>query len=189
MSRTRVLIVAAAALGLASPLRAQDRGPVVQVYGGVYGHAINLADAPAAHFKAGYTIGGALGYQLSRHFVVNGDFMFGRTDGLGAVPFESVNRFFYGVDLEARYPLGRGFTPFLFAGGGAVTIDEDGIGMPYFTKPAGLLGAGFAYQFGQFPGEFVAQARSYVYEWDRNGFDKSQFDVTFVGGFRYRFGR
>jgi hypothetical protein len=184
-----MLAFGAALLGLASPLGAQDRGPVVQAYGGVYGHAINLADAPAAHFKAGYSFGGAVGYQLNRHFVVNGDFMFGRTDGLGAVPFESVNRFFYGADIEARYPVGHGFTPFVFAGGGAVTLDETGVNMPRFTKPAGLFGAGFAYQLGQMPAEFVAQARSYVYEWDRNGFERTQWDVTFVGGFRYHFGK
>lgn len=187
MKAIRSLVLAAAALALASPLMAQDRGVVVQAFGGVYGHSANLSNAPLAHFEAGYGVGGTVGYQLNRHFSLNADFTFGRTDGLGAVPFTAVNRFIYGGELQARLPLTFGLVPFVYAGGGAVTIDEVGPDMPYFTKPAALFGAGFAFPLGQLPLELVAQGRGHAFRWDRNGYDKTQVDMLFVAGFRYRF--
>ena len=63
-----------------------------------------------------------------------------------------------------------------------VTPDE-----PTFTKGAGKFGLGVSYQFPRSNVGVYAEGTTWVYKWDRYGFDRTQFDTTWSGGFSYRF--
>lgn len=55
-----------------------------------------------------------------------------------------------------------------------------------FTKFAGKGGLGVEYMLPNSNLGLFAQASSYLYDADRNGFDKTQVDVLWTGGLSYR---
>lgn len=180
----------AATLALAAPLVAQH-AVVLNVNGGGYEHLVNLNNtgAPIADFKPGYNVGGSVGIEITRYVALHGDLTFARAQARGASSFAGIdiNRVFYGAHLEARYPLAAGWTPFAFAGGGAVTVSQaNGIGLATFTKPAGMFGAGVGYLIKGAPVEIFAEGKALVYKWDQMGFDRNQADVTYSLGLAYR---
>jgi opacity protein-like surface antigen len=185
---------AIAALFAAAPLAAQiedasDRqmkhSVVVGVYAGGYDHILDLTANHTADFTRGTSYGATVGFQVNRYLAVHGDFTFTRNRAEGNASFAGMqfNRFFYGAHAELGYPLTGGITPYLFLGGGAVTVDEVGSAatLAPFTRPAGMFGAGiFASLFGRF--EAFAEAKDMVYNWNRGGFDPVQWYIPTTGG-------
>jgi opacity protein-like surface antigen len=215
-----VLLAVFAAAPVAAQSANTDRAFIIGVYGGGYDHIVNLHDAGSGHgtadFTPAQTFGATAGVQLNRYVSLHGDFTFAQNRAEGDVSFAGrrFNRFFYGAHVEAGYPLPGGITPYVFAGGGAVTIDEAGsdatIGA--FTKPAGMFGAGFFYAlFGRV--SLFAEGKQLIYRWDRGGFtpmslyvpttegqvyrvevstgiiDRTQFDLTYTLGVSYQLKR
>jgi hypothetical protein len=165
---------------------------VLNVNGGGYEHFVNLnnSGAPTADFKPGYNLGLSLGTEFTRYLALHADFTFARAQARGTSSFTGadINRLFYGAHLELRYPTGGGWTPFAFAGGGAVTVDQvSGSTVPTFTKPAGMFGAGVGYLIPGVPVEVFAEGKGLVYQWNEAGFNKTQADVTYSVGLAYRF--
>jgi opacity protein-like surface antigen len=153
----------------------------------------NLNDAGTASLSTGWTAGGGVGLQLNRFVALRGTFDFARTEGegsaLGALNGRRLNRYFYGGDVQLRYPNSSGFAPYLLLGAGAVTIDgSDDVGIESFTKFAGKGGLGIEYQLRNNVGLF-AQGATYVYDYDRGGFDKTQWDLLWTAGLSYRLPR
>ena len=151
----------------------------------------NLNESGSADLKTGWTLGGGAGVQLNQYLAVRGVFDFARDKGsAGSTAFagQRFNHYFYGGDVQLRYPTTGGFAPYLLAGAGAVTIDNKDDATPNkTTKFAGKGGLGVEYVF---PGNgfgLFAQGASYVYKFDRGGFNKTQFDVLWTGGLSYRF--
>jgi hypothetical protein len=83
--------------------------------------------------------------------------------------------------------VGGGVTPYLFFGGGAVTVEELGSAATVgtFTNPAGMFGAGFFYTIAQSPFNLFAEGKGLVYQWDRGGFTPMQWTVTTTEGKAY----
>lgn len=184
----RIYSVAAALLFAAAPLAAQ-REFVVQLYGGGADHLADLKNSPPAWFMPGYSVGGSVGVQLTNVVGVHGDFTYTRNpiEGSGIMAGRDVNRFFYGVHAEFRYPL-RQWTPFAFAGAGAVTIDQ--LGFDAFdpvTKPALMYGAGVFYTIPATRLEMVGELKGLSYNWNMAGFHRDMVDVTYTVGLAYRF--
>ena len=89
--------------------------------------------------------------------------------------------------MQLRYPTASGFAPYLLLGAGAVTIDNaDNAAFDSFTKFAGKGGLGVEYVLPRSNVGFFAQATSYIYKFDRNGFDKTQADLLWTAGLSYR---
>lgn len=173
----------------ATALAAQDRALIVSIYGGGADHLADLRSSPPAWFMPGYNIGASVGMQLNQYFAVHGDFTFTRnpTRGVASIAGNDVNRFFYGAHLEARYPLTRGIAPFLFAGGGAVSVDQMGVDkFSPFTRPALMYGGGLFYSIPQTNLELFGEAKGLTYRWNTAGFHRTMFDVTYSGGLSYR---
>lgn len=213
--RNRLAAVAVAAMFAAAPLAAQfERSTVVGVYAGDYSHMVDFNAAGTARFMPGYDLGATAGVQLNRYVALHGDFTFHGCDAQGNASFAGKNfdLLFYGAHVELGYPLVGGVTPYVFFGGGAVTIHELGSAAPLgsFTKPAGMIGVGFFYPiFG--PVELFGEAKNLVYRWDRGGpapfpwsytttggqtynvalntgrFDRTLWDATYTFGLSYRF--
>jgi hypothetical protein len=186
---TRLAVALVAGALLTNSLVAQDRAVVVSIYGGGADHLADLRSTPAAYFMPGYNLGASIGLQLNQYFAVHGDFTFTRNPARGASSFagSDVNRYFYGAHLEGRYPFSMGLAPFLFAGVGAVSVDQLGIDQfKPFTRPAVMYGGGLFYAFPQSRVEVFGELKGLTYQWNTPGFRRTMFDVTYSVGASYR---
>jgi outer membrane protein with beta-barrel domain len=195
MSNTRRLTGALVlALALAAPAAAQDRAVFLFARGGGYNGLSNLDDAGTSDFKkVGFNVGGGVGVQLHRYVSVRGDLTFARNElrDNQLTTGTKLNRFFYDAALQLQYPTASGLEPYLFAGGGAVTLHEVGTSGQNKTKAAGTFGLGFNYripnsQFGVF-----AEGKSWLYKLNGMqgalaGIDKTQYDIAWSGGVSYK---
>lgn len=180
--------LATLALATVATVGAQERSLVVSVYGGGADHLADLRSAPAAYFMPGYSVGGSVGVRLNGHFAVHGDFTYTRNPSRGTSSFagNDVNRFFYGAHFEARTLLGA-LAPFVFLGGGAVTIDQVGVDQfPQATRPAAMYGGGVVYAIPGSRLELLGEVKGLTYRWDLAGFNRMMYDVTYAAGLSYR---
>jgi hypothetical protein len=173
-----------------SGARAADdvRGAFVSVQGGGYSPLRDLDDAGTASFKTGYMVGGSVGYQFTRHVAVRGSFSFARTEAdapLRSFDGSKFNRFFYDADVQLRYPTDGGLSPYVFVGGGGVTVDN----AVSFAKGAGKFGVGLSYDFKDSGFGVFVEGTGWMYDFEDHGFDKTQVDVAWTGGIVYRLGR
>ena len=192
---TAALVLSLLAPSIASAQTSQtlDR-PTVVVFanGGGNSSLTDLNDAGTASLKTGWTAGGGAGVQLNRYVAVRGTFDFAKADGDNGTSLsgQTLNRYFYGGDVQLRYPTVSGLAPYVVLGAGAVTIDNpDNAAFNRFTKFAGKGGVGLEYVLPSSDLGLFAQANSYVYKFDRNGFDKTQVDLLWTGGLSYRLPR
>ena len=181
------LLVPAAVSAQSAP----DRPSVVFFANGGGSSALtDFDDAGTSSLKTGWTAGGGIGWQFNRYVAVRGTFDFARAEGDGsanAFNGQQFNRYFYGGDVQLRYPTTSGFAPYLLLGAGAVTMDNaDNASFDSFTKFAGKGGLGVEYALPRSNVGLFAQATSYIYQFDRNGFDKTQADLLWTAGLSYR---
>lgn len=194
---TRSKAVAALALALVAPvaLNAQTptwSHPALVVFGQAGGNTAltDLNEAKTAELRTGWTAGGGVGLEFNRYFAVRGTFDIARSKvegvGAGTLNSQKLTHYFYGGDIQLRYPLASGFAPYLLVGAGAVTVDntEDN-SFTRFTKFAGRGGLGFEYVTRSKVGLF-AQGVASAYKLGRAGFDKTQADVLWTAGLSYR---
>jgi opacity protein-like surface antigen len=202
MTNKIILSVAAVAtLALAVPAYAQSSGQttsgaVISVQGGGLTSVTDLNEAKTADFKTGFNLGGSLGYEFNPNLALRGTYTFGRSESRGtALPAAiktgtKLNRQFYGAELQLKAPITGGITPYLLAGGGAVTIKPDTTpSQDSFTKPAGKAGVGISFDIPASNVSVFAEGTGWFYKFDQFGFDKTQFDLAWSAGVAYRFGR
>ena len=186
------LVIAAAA---GTPLAAQDHAVTIFARGGGYNGLTKLNDAGTADFKkTGYNLGGGVDVQVQKYVSLRGDFTYGRNElrNNSTPTGVKANRYLYDAAVQLQYPTSGGIEPYVFAGGGAVTVHQVGATAPDKTKGAGTFGLGLNYripgsQFGIF-----AEGKSWLYKLDGlsgalAGFNKTQFDLAWSGGLSYRF--
>jgi opacity protein-like surface antigen len=160
--------------------------------GGGNSSLTDLNDAGTASLKTGWTAGGGAGVQLNRYVAIRGTFDYAQAKGDDATPFagQKLKHYFYGGDVQLRYPTPSGIAPYVLLGAGAVTIDNpDDATFNRFTKFAGKGGVGLEYVLPRSDFGLFAQASSYIYKFDKNGFDKTQADLLWTGGLSYRLPR
>jgi opacity protein-like surface antigen len=197
---TTLTVAAVATLALAVPAYAQSSqttpGVVISAQGGGLTSVVDLNDAKTADFKTGFNVGGSLGYEFNPNVSLRGTYTFGRADSRGtALPAVIVagtktNRHYYGAELKLSAPLTGGFTPYLLAGGGAVTIKPDTTpSQDSFTKPAGKAGVGISLDVPSSSVSVFVEGTGWFYKFEQYGFDKSQFDLVWSAGLSYRFGK
>lgn len=192
----RLLSLVTALVLTAGSVAAQQRELIFTLYGGGADHLADLAKSPPAWFMPGYAVGASVGWQLNGSFAVHGDFMYTRnpverrtTPGTVNATFSGadVNRFYYGVHAEFRSDIGTGVVPYVFAGGGAVTIDQ--LGIDQFrptTRPAAMFGGGLFYNIKPTAFDFVGEIKGLTYRWNMAGFNRTMVDVTYTAGVSYR---
>jgi len=163
----------------------------------------DLDDVTSSDFQTGYNVNGGLGIQLTRGVALRGVYTYSRSQGEGGafspIAGNNFNRHYYGADLQFRAWNDSGFAPYIFAGGGAVTVSPDSSSVllspsgarfanDSFTKPAARAGIGFEYQIPHSGFGLYAEGAGWAYKWDRYGFNRTEFDTNFGGGLMYRFG-
>lgn len=175
------------------------RGFSFRVQGGGYSPLAHLDDSDLVDFKTGFNLGGGAAYQINRYVAVRGNFTWARTQGrdrtstlISGIEGFKFNRFLYDGDVQLRYPFRVGVAPYVFAGGGGITTRRPdsftAAGLTRsFTKGAGKFGLGVGYQIPSSHVGVYAEGATWVYKWDRLGFDKTQYDTAWSGGISYRF--
>lgn len=167
-----------------------DRVSVGARFGGLSGGA-NLNDAGTADWRLGWaaSVDGTVWLQRYVGVRASGAWAQDSIGGTapGVVGRRKFNKFFYDGDLVLRYPTRAGtgaFVPYVLGGAGAVSVhqlDSDST----WTKFAGNFGAGLEYRFGRVG--VRAEGRDFFYKFDRYGFDKTQHDIVWDGGFSVSF--
>jgi len=184
----------AAAL-LAGPAAAQTRGLTLSARGGGFTPFANLNAAGTTDIKTGFNVGGGVAVDLHRYVALRGDFSFGRGELRqgGSETGIHLNKFFYGGALQLQYPTGTNLTPYVFGGGGAVTVHEENTSNTNKTKGAAMFGLGVRYALPRSGLGLFAEGAGWVYQ-HRNlvgstaGFDKTQVDALYSAGISYRLG-
>jgi len=192
--QTRVLGALALALLLTPPVAAQEQAVTIALRGGGFNSLSDVDQAGTSDLKkVGYDLGGGLGVDLTRYLGVRGDFTFARNQ-LRQNDIKTgrhLNRFFYDGAVQLQYPAASGVRPYVFLGAGAVTLHPVGTSGDNQTKFAGTGGLGMSYALlGSGVGLFV-EGKSWLYKLSGlsgglNGFDRTQFDVTWSAGLSYR---
>ena len=187
------LALLAPSVATAQSSQSLDRPTVVLfANGGGNNSLTDLNDAGTTSLRTGWTAGGGAGVQINRYVALRGTFDFAQAKGDNgtSISGQQLNHYFYGGDLQVRYPTPSGLAPYVLLGAGAVTIDNpDNAAFNRFTKFAGKGGVGLEYTIPRSNFGLYAQASSYVYKFDRNGFDKTQADLLWTGGLSYRLPR
>jgi opacity protein-like surface antigen len=191
---TKLLTVLALSAVAFSPAAAQDRAVTVSARSGGFNAITDLDDAGARSFgSTGYSVGGGVSVDLHRFVAVRADFTYARNeleqDGAGTGT--DLNRFFYEAALQLQYPTSFGLMPYVYAGGGAVTLHEVGTSGENKTKPTAAFGLGLNYTVPRSNIGFFVEGRSWLYKPSEAsgalaGVDKTQYEVTWTGGVSYR---
>lgn len=186
-------LLAGLTLAGATVAHAQDRAVIIAARAGGLSALRDLNAAGTADLKTGFVLGGSVGVQVHRYLAIQADItgVQNRMRVNGAETGVLVNRYFYGAALRAQYPTDIGVTPYVLAGGGAVTFHEKGTSGQDNTKGAGRFGLGVAYQLRGTGLQLFAQADGFVYDLKNlngslAGFDRTQVDVVYTGGVSYR---
>jgi opacity protein-like surface antigen len=195
MSFTRTILGALViAGGVGQPLAAQDHSLQLFARGGGYNGFTSLDDAGTADFKkTGYNLGGGVGVEVSRYVTLRGDFTYGRNElrRISTPTGDHVDRYFYDAAVQLQYPASGGVEPYVFAGGGGVTVHQAGTTVPDKTKGAGTFGLGVNYRIPGSKFGVFAEAKSWVYKLDGMSgplsvADKTKFELAWSGGLSYR---
>jgi opacity protein-like surface antigen len=186
-------LVGALAVAGAATAHAQDRAVVFSARAGGLSALRDLNSAGTQDFKPGFVLGGSVGVQVMRYLAIQVDVagVQNRLRTNGAETGVLVNRYFYGAAVRAQYPTTIGVTPYVLAGGGAVTFHEKGTSGQDKTRGAGRFGLGLEYQFRGTGLQMFAQADGFVYDLKQlngslAGLDRSQVDMVYTGGVSYR---
>jgi outer membrane protein with beta-barrel domain len=183
ITATLALAVAPVALHAQEDGRpASDRYTVAGAVGGVSGpDQLNQAGAPA--WRQGWSGSLDATYWLNRHWGVRAGSTLAQDRARGAtIDGAAFNKLTYDASVVLRAPRRAGegtLIPYVVAGAGAITVHPIGSGGSW-TKPAGNVGAGVEYRFQRLG--VRAEARDYVYEFDRYGYDHTQNQVAWQGG-------
>jgi Outer membrane protein beta-barrel domain len=176
--------------GTASAQTAADRHSVVVFANAGGSSALTDLNNAGASLNTGWTGGGGIGWQLNRYLALRGTFDFDRAKAQNdAIGFsgERFNHYFYGADVQLRYPTANRIAPYALLGAGAATVDDvDAPGFDRVTKFAGKGGLGVELTPSASNLGLFAQGVSYLYKPDRNGVDKTQADLLWTAGVSYR---
>jgi hypothetical protein len=209
-------LLALGALCLAAPSTAHADStfhPTIFIDGGGWNSLRTLDNSGGSNldfnhrnFGTGYNFGGGLGFQIGNGFALRGVYNFARTEGrtgfsgtsLAPISGQRFDRHYYGGDLQFRIPVSSGFAPYIFGGGGAVTIDPQSAtlfsssGQSFvgdrFTRPAARFGLGFDFQVPNSGFAIFAQGDGWLYRWNQFGLGRNQLDATWNLGLSYKFG-
>lgn len=199
MLRNRIvwggLIAASLVAASARAQNATDHAIIFSGWGGGYNGLTDLNDAGTADTKLGFNAGGGIAAQVNKYVALRGDLTFGRDElrNQGVDTGTHLYKYLYTGAIQLQYPLGNGATPYVLAGGGGITVHQGGTSGFDKTKPTGLGGLGLSYRIPNSKWAVFTEGRGYVYQirdfrGNLNGFDKTQFDVSWGGGISYALG-
>lgn len=188
-----ILSAVALTVAMAGPAAAQDHALWFMGKSGGFNAITNLNGAGTADFnKVGYNVGGAVAVQVNPYVTLRGNFSFARnqmqTNGLDTG--NRLNRLFYDAAIQLQYPTAVGVEPYVFAGGGAVTLHEVGTSGLDKTKGTGTFGLGVNYAIPRTGLGLFVEGQGWVYrdsglDGFLSSYDKTQVEMGWSGGVSY----
>ncbi len=152
------------------PLSAQDEGESALILFGSVGFLNSPQEFDVfrdVSYDGGIQVGGGIGLQLYENVTIRGDFAWVKNAGREGAPVnEDVDfqRMYSGASLEVSLPLDSGLAPYVFGGGGFVSLDRQASDYAYdVTESAGLLGGGLRYTPPGSSVQFFAQGAAWMY--------------------------
>jgi hypothetical protein len=205
MFRKTTMLAIIPLLALAAPASAQDYdddfgdpvdasgGMVLLLHAGGFNALTDLNESGSANFKdTGYNIGGGLGWMLAAGpmFRANATYARNQLEITGFDPTD-YDRWFLDAAIQFQPSVTMDFRPYLFLGGGLVTLHEVGADAGWDTRPAGTAGIGFNFELPGSSFGLFAEGKGWVYRVsDFNGalmgVDETQVDIVWSGGLSYR---
>lgn len=193
MGRTTRLMLL---VGLVTVTPVMAQSPGITLFGHAGGYSPLRDVSPGVSFATDGTIGGGFGIELGHGLALRTGADFTRTDG--------VKRIFYGADLQKSFGLTSSSALYVFGGAGGVTYDQASlaVSIPEFvavdpivptetdqTRFTGRFGAGVSTALPARGFSLYAEAAGFWYEFKSVDLDRSQVDLAWRGGIKYRFGR
>ncbi|MFQ5703337.1 MAG: hypothetical protein ACE5HT_04870 [Gemmatimonadales bacterium] len=189
MGRLRSILCCIALLGGLYPMSLAGQGRALIVFAQGGGNIpLNNLSKSGDDFEGSVAGGGGIGLQLGSHYAIRGTVSFVPSKYRGstlAFSDKDFARTFIGADLQLGFPSFGGLAPYFFAGAGSVIIDPDEPGQDSFSKLAGRFGTGINYVFDNRFTTIFVELGTWVYRFDRLGFDKGQVDLTISAGLAY----
>ena len=183
-------LVAVAFGASVSPLMAQTPGTVVAFsgFGGFTTDPGGFDVFRDTEFDAAYHIGATLTFRMSPNVAVRSDvskaWSSGQETTVLAGEGVDFNRIYYGVAVEARFPV-SGVTPYLIAGGGMVTVDRTAPSRNYnFSELAGRVGGGLALPLSDSAFEAFVEGSKWFYGRTSTG-EGTQYDTSLSVGLTF----
>lgn len=195
MSRSRAALGALAMLAmLAGPVAAQDHAVYLFARGGGVNDLTDLNTTGSLDLnKTGYSLGAGVAVQVQKYIVLRADYTYARStlQQNSVDTNQDVARNFYDAALQLQYPFADGLEPYVFAGGGGVTIQQVDASASDVTKGTFTYGLGLNYQPPSTQWQFFVEGKSWVYEptdvgGALIGLDKWQNDLAWTFGVGYR---
>lgn len=193
MSAARILGGLSLLAALSTTAQAQAPSVSLAARGGGFNGLTSVDPAGGSDFKkVGFDVGGGVRVNLHRYVALRGDFTFARNElrtNSTATGFQ-LDRFSYDGAVQLQAPVGA-VTPYLFAGGGAITLDPRQSGVESVTRGAATFGLGVEYAIPGSPFSVFVEGKSWLYRLEDlggplAGTSKTQYDVAWNGGFSYR---
>ena len=190
-TRASFALVVAIALGASmSPLAAQTPagGIALSGFGGFTTDPGGFDVFRDTEFDAAYHIGATLTFRMSPNVAVRSDvskaWSSGQETTVLAGEAVDFNRIYYGVAIEARFPVSR-VTPYVIAGGGMVTVDRTAPSRNYkFSELAGRVGGGLAFPLSGSSFEAFVEGSKWFYGRTSTG-EGTQFDTSLSVGLTF----
>ena len=187
--KSRTLVVAATLLLMAWPaaIQAQEEGGLgLTVFAGAQNSPTAFDAFRSVEYDAGVRMGAGLVFFIDEYVSVRGSVAFAGNSGreTGAVSEDiDFSRTYYGAELKVGYPMDSGVAPYVFAGGGLVTVDRSSPSYSYdMTEGAGLIGLGASFRVNESVSVF-AEGQGWIYS--RQTVGGTQIDKTLNVGLTY----
>lgn len=165
--------------------------PTIHVFGQVGAAQIirTLDVQDVAKLKGGLVFGGGFGMQFNPNFAVRASFDVSPTEGEGestVIHGDGITRTFFGVDIQLRHVTERGIAPYLLLGLGGVNVSNGDEGFDSFARLTGNAGIGVEYLPKSGSLSYFGQGAGKVYNFKADIFDRTQMDVLWTVGVKYR---
>ena len=179
---------------LAAPAMAQNQAVYVFAKGGGINALTSLAPAGGMNLEqVGYALGGGAAVQVQRYVTLRADFTYARSplQGNSVQTGQDVNRFFYDAAVQLQYMTSVGLEPYVFAGGGAVTVHPVGTSGEDHTLGTFTYGLGLNYAVPATDLQLFVEAKSWIYDAAGmsgvlSGASQWQDELAWSGGVAYR---
>ena len=171
----------------AQPASAQARALLVFGYGGRLFPLTNLS-TNGDDLSSGASYGGGIGLQLGARTALRASVTISRSNLRGTtleLDDPVFSRRYYGADLMFGAPSSGSLAPYLFFGGGRISVDPAEPGIDTMSKLAARLGTGVNYVPDNSFFVLFVEGNGCIYQFNSFGFDTFQLDVALVGGLAF----
>lgn len=172
---------------VSEPASPQARALLIYGHGGRILPLTNLSET-GDDLSGGGVFGGGIGLQLGAATALRASVSVSESNLRGStlsLSDPSFKRSYYGAELLFGSPTDAGLAPYLFFGGGRMTVDPAEPGTSTLAKLAGRAGTGVNYVPDNSFFVLFAELSGWVYQFDVLGFNRIQFEAALLGGLAF----